>query len=207
MNYEFRRLILRFFVDEEIDAYRFAQEISKLYIRLSPYHSTSIYNLLESHDTSRFITYAGRNIDKVIQSYAFMFISFGSPSIYYGGEIGLEGNDDPDNRRPMVWDVKHWDNALLSNIIKLIDLRRKFSVFRYGLFLIKPLGPKVVLVIRYLNDVQGYAIFNVGRREYQLHLGEMINLLYDYNTITKYSENGLDTIIGPNGVLVFTPKL
>ena len=35
---------------------------------------------------------------------AFQFLSPGAPFIYYGDEFGMCGADDPDCRKPMVWD-------------------------------------------------------------------------------------------------------
>ena len=35
----------------------------------------------------------------------FMFLQSGSPCIYYGTEIAMEGGPDPDCRRCMDWEV------------------------------------------------------------------------------------------------------
>lgn len=60
---------------------------------------------LDNHDTSRLIS----NTSKYHEEYLKLGLSFimtypSIPVIYYGTEIGLEGKDDPDNRRFMDWD-------------------------------------------------------------------------------------------------------
>jgi glycosidase len=39
---------------------------------------------------------------RVKLSYLLMFLSAGAPNIYYGDEIGMTGEHDPDNRRCML---------------------------------------------------------------------------------------------------------
>ena len=61
----------------------------------------------------------------------FMFIQKGTPCIYYGTEIGMEGEMDPDCRRCMIWEEQ--DEELLAFVKQLIALRKQFSeVFCYG---------------------------------------------------------------------------
>jgi alpha-glucosidase len=56
----------------------------------------------------------------------------GVPCVYYGDEIGIEGGDDPDNRRCMIWDESAWDADLRAHYQKLIRLRRESSALREG---------------------------------------------------------------------------
>lgn len=49
----------------------------------------------------------------------------GVPSLYYGDEIGMQGFEDPINRRPFSHDKI--DNELLSHYIHLGQLRRKYK--------------------------------------------------------------------------------
>ena len=36
------------------------------------------------------------------------------PMIYYGDEVGMEGKDDPDCRRGMIWDEAKQDKEILA---------------------------------------------------------------------------------------------
>ncbi|MBE9507470.1 MAG: alpha-amylase, partial [Chloroflexi bacterium] len=56
----------------------------------------------------------------------------GAPTIYYGDEVGLTGDTDPDDRRPFPWGNE--DTDLLSHYQALIGLRHEHSFLRTGSF-------------------------------------------------------------------------
>jgi alpha-glucosidase len=56
----------------------------------------------------------------------------GSPAIYYGDEVGLTGNNDPDNRRTFNWNTASWNQNLLNLYRNLISLRKQVSALRDG---------------------------------------------------------------------------
>ncbi len=89
---------------------------------------------LGSHDTPRILTIAGG--DKALLKLAStLLLTFpGVPCIYYGDEIGMEGTDDPDNRRCMRWDEATWDTDLRNHYKGLIELRRNAPALRRGGF-------------------------------------------------------------------------
>lgn len=88
------------------------------------------YNLIDSHDTTRIMEICSNNNDLVKLPYLFLFTFPGAPSIYYGGEVGLSGKHDPDNRRCMIWDEKSQDKDLYKHITRLIDLRKQYQAFK-----------------------------------------------------------------------------
>jgi hypothetical protein len=45
--------------------------------------------------------------------------------IYYGTEIGMEGRQDPDCRRPMIWNEARQDKELYKYIVYLINFRKR----------------------------------------------------------------------------------
>jgi len=135
MNYDLRHSIIKFFIREKIGAEKFVTEVMKDYIRLPLFGSVALYNLLGSHDVPRIKEYVKEIPDgqkRLLNAYAFLFIIHGSPAIYYGDEVGMEGGKDPDCRRPMIWDEKLWDKRLLKGIKELIKLRKSCSALKYG---------------------------------------------------------------------------
>ncbi|MBN2503463.1 MAG: hypothetical protein JXB38_21990 [Anaerolineales bacterium] len=56
----------------------------------------------------------------------------GAPTIYYGDEVGLTGDTDPDDRRPFPWNAK--DNDLLAHYQALTGIRNQYSFLRTGSF-------------------------------------------------------------------------
>lgn len=85
------------------------------------------FNLLDSHDTPRLLTKAHGNKELVQSILAFMFAQHGTPCIYYGTEVGLDGFDDPDCRKCMPWDEKEQDLEMLDYMKQLIAFRKKYS--------------------------------------------------------------------------------
>ncbi len=55
--------------------------------------------LANNHDTPRFLSLEGATIAGAMLHTAFVLSTRGIPQLYYGEEIGMEGKDDPDNRR------------------------------------------------------------------------------------------------------------
>jgi alpha-glucosidase len=92
------------------------------------------YNLLDSHDTRRFLSIVNGNKALAKLGAVLLFTYLGVPSVYYGDEIGLAGENDPDNRRCMPWDETAWDHELLAHYKRLIALRRSASALCEGGF-------------------------------------------------------------------------
>jgi glycosidase len=58
-----------------------------------------VTTLVNNHDTARFISLAGGTLAGAMLHTAFTLSVRGTPQLYYGEEIAMEGKDDPDNRR------------------------------------------------------------------------------------------------------------
>ncbi len=138
MNYGISRAALGLFGRETFDrhyrpggfrltplgARAFANEIERL-MGLYAWPITQVqFNLLDSHDTARFIHQAGGDWDALKLSLLFLLTIPGAPSIYYGTEIGMDGGHDPDCRRAFPWDATAWDRDLLAFTKRAVALRR-----------------------------------------------------------------------------------
>ncbi len=71
-------------------------------------------------------------IDRMSMANAFLLTIPGIPLLYYGDEIGLAGDNDPDNRRMMQWDWNANQEALLERVRELGQIRRAMPALRYG---------------------------------------------------------------------------
>lgn len=92
-------------------------------------------NLLDSHDTPRFLTLLGGNLNRQRIALGLLMTYIGVPCLYYGDEIGLEGGPDPDCRRPFPWDESHWNQALLTWTQQLIRWRREQPALQRGVLI------------------------------------------------------------------------
>ena len=90
-----------------------------------------IHIFLDSHDTERLMN-RFHDLDKFYQQLAILFTLPGSPCIYYGTEIAMEGAHDPDCRRCMPWsEIESEENQKkIATMRKLIMLRRNEKVCR-----------------------------------------------------------------------------
>lgn len=145
MNYPFKEAIIDYVSGGTADNFiNIVMDITENYPKDS---LDSSMTLIGSHDTCRILSVlSGVNALKMTKkerleyrlsaeeraeakarlkiASALQYFLSGVPSIYYGDEIGMEGFDDPINRRCMAWDSI--DNELLTHYKKLGDIRGKF---------------------------------------------------------------------------------
>ncbi|WIM40703.1 alpha-glycosidase [Paenibacillus sp. PK4536] len=134
MNYPFKNAVTDFFVEDTTDALTFAHAIGTQMSRYPRQVTEVSFNLLDSHDTARALTLAKGNKDRLKLAVTFQMTYSGTPCIYYGDEFGMEGDNDPDCRRCMIWDEKDQDLELFAFYQQLIALRKQYPALRQGTF-------------------------------------------------------------------------
>jgi neopullulanase len=150
MNYQFARACIGFFAGHTLDhslvegkgyspvtpldAPQFAAFIERQVSLYSWEVTAAQMNLLDSHDTARFLTIARQDETALRLATLFQMTYPGAPSIYYGDEVGLQGGNDPDCRRAMPWDSAQWNQGLRDYIRQAIALRRAHPALRHGEF-------------------------------------------------------------------------
>lgn len=132
MNYSWQYACLDFFAKGTIRARTFAHRLAKVQVNHTQAVNLSMFNLLGSHDTERFLTTCGGNVQKFSLAVAFQLTYEGAPMIYYGDEVGMEGLNDPDCRRGMIWNAEEQNLDLLAWHKTLIALRKNHEVLRRG---------------------------------------------------------------------------
>jgi len=146
INYQLKALINDLFAFRSIDADLFLQRIGRYLMNLKSGVLNNMVNVISTHDTPRFLTLCGGCEKRFELATVFQFTFPGVPMIYYGDEIGMKGGDDPDCRKPMVWDNNKWNMKFLSLYKFLTDLRHKHEALRQGSFVaLKVKGEKGVL--------------------------------------------------------------
>ena len=94
--------------------------------------------LANNHDTPRFLSLEGADLNGAMLHTAFVLSVRGIPQLYYGEEIAMEGKDDPDNRRDFpVSDFqasgrKGKAEQMFEWTKQWIRLRREHSALRRG---------------------------------------------------------------------------
>ncbi|MDQ0087695.1 glycosidase [Paenibacillus anaericanus] len=133
MNYPFADAVLQFF-NGGMDGYSFSNEMGSLIMRYPQQTNEVVFNMLCSHDTARLLTRVGGDKRKLKLCTVFLFTYMGTPCIYYGDEVGLTGNSDPDCRKCMEWDSKKQDRELFDFYRMMISLRKKHTALTQGRF-------------------------------------------------------------------------
>ena len=134
MNYVFRDAVREFIAAGSIDAAAFDGRMEKMLSDYPAEMDRAMYLPLDSHDTERFLTCCGGDKRKLKAAVALYMMFVGSPVIYYGDEIGMEGENDPDCRRCMIWDKDRQDSELKQWYESLIRIRHAEPAIRSGTF-------------------------------------------------------------------------
>ncbi len=132
MNYPLREALMQLLSVGSLYISPFVEKVEgmlKTYPRENDY---AMYFPLGSHDTERLFTKVEGSTDKAKLAFLFQFAYPGAPAIYYGDEIGLEGEKDPDCRRAFPWNQKSWNIELHQWVRTLIALRKRYACLRRG---------------------------------------------------------------------------
>jgi len=235
MNYRVADALLKYFVDTQdaLDAKQLNQRLQKLREEYPADVNYVLMNLMDSHDTERLgsmVVNPNRMIDHASSAsskeqnfdvrkpnaeevktqkliIAFQMLYLGAPMIYYGGEAGMWGADDPDERKPMVWpdliyepekshplgkprpeDAVVFDHDLFNYHKTFTAIRRENSAVRRGDFqyLEVSQSPEVFAFVRQSSSEQLLCVFNRAAAAQEIVLPENFSR---YQTI--YGETNL----------------
>ena len=131
MNYPLMSGIHDYFLDDSMTKEAFEYMVNRCYTMYMQQNNNVMFNLLDSHDTERLMN-RFHDLDIFYQQLAVLFTLPGSPCIYYGTEIAMEGGHDPDCRRCMPWaKIDTAENqAKIANMKALIAMRRREAACR-----------------------------------------------------------------------------
>ena len=128
MNYFFRDLITSLLLGEVKGGH--IATILEDTVKDCPLESLlKSWNVLSSHDTARISNTFG---DLWKLAVALQFTLPGSPLIYYGEELGMEGETDPYCRQPMDWQLANEENSTYTFYQKMINLFKSSPALRTG---------------------------------------------------------------------------
>ena len=125
MNYGVTKACLDLLAFHTIDSRLFRDRIVRLYHTYSIAANQKMLNLLDSHDTDRFLTRVKGDAGRFRTAAAIMFFYPGIPCVYYGDEIGMEGGYDPDCRRTFEWNEENWDKDTRNLVKQLMKLKKE----------------------------------------------------------------------------------
>ena len=132
MNYPFYLNLIDLLADEKITVSQFVQNLGYLKGRLNKKCYPLMWNLIDSHDTARFLHLCDNNKKKQHLAAAFQLLLPGMPMIYYGDEFAMPGANDPDCRRGMYWDEEYQDKEMFAWYKQLLQVRKAHACIAEG---------------------------------------------------------------------------
>ncbi len=187
MNYPFMAAVLSFVAaghhDDEVigshftirsqvrreDAPTFARRLEHVLTMYDPAVVAVQLNLLDSHDTPRFMTMASGDAASFRMATLIQMTVPGAPSIYYGDEIGLPGGYDPDCRRSFPWQAPEtWDRDLLAFVSATAALRHANPVLRRGAFAVVAAEGMAMAYLRSSDEGAFVVAINAGNEAVEL---------------------------------------
>ena len=132
MNYHFTDAVKGFLLEKKLTAKEFAEKLDFVRGRLKGETVPYLWNLIDSHDTPRFMTQADGKKELLKLAAALQLLLPGMPMIYYGDEVGMTGEKGSGCRRGMLWDEERQDRELLGFYRKLLAVRRQNPVIGEG---------------------------------------------------------------------------
>ena len=181
MNYPFKHAMVDFFAKRKI----YANELNNIlsinrYIYMESV-SKQLWNLMGSHDTHRFLTECNNNIDRMILASVFQFTYLGLPYIYYGDEVGVNGGQDPQCRKCMIWDDSNQNIDILNHYKNLARIRRENKALIHGNYRDIGSKDKILVFERNLDCEKIIVIINNDENTKNIPLN-VDNTIYDlYN--------------------------
>ena len=239
MNYRWYRPARHFFADapDAMKPSEFVKILKEKMLGIDISRLQAMMNLLDSHDSPRVSTSLYNNgnykfrakptenhdykidkpdkhtrkIQKMLLIHQYTYI--GAPHIFYGDEVGMWGADDPDCRKPMIWnDIKYEDEThhplnkkrktnkvapdtiLLNYYKKLIKIRKNNPALVYGTinFILADDKNNTLAYNRIYKNDEIIVLFNKSKKTKNIavstvHNGNYKNLIN--NTLYKTSTN------------------
>ena len=182
MNYPFYLNLIDLLADEKINVSQFVQNLGYLKGRLNKKCYPLMWNLIDSHDTARFLHLCHDNKKKQHLAAAFQLLMPGMPMVYYGDEYAMPGANDPDCRRGMYWDEEYQDKEMYNWYKKLMQIRKAHACIVEGEMIetITNDDDDTIVMIRKNGDETIAMLFNCGNSAKEFNeYAKKYNLLTD----------------------------
>lgn len=183
MNYKYTNSIIDYFFKGKIDLTEFKNRSTRARFENITAVNKAAFNVIDSHDTMRISNMCEFNITNQMLGTVYLMTAEGTPCIYYGTEVGLEGRQDPDNRRLMQWDKAHWNTELLAFYKQILKVRNQYSTLRNdGSF--EYIESHICSYIRATNDEQFIIHINKGDKDFEYKsINNIMSLNYEQSII------------------------
>lgn len=146
-------------------------------------HPELLVTFAGNHDVARLANAKGVSLQKIKLAFSVVLTVRGTPELYYGDEIGLNGGDDPDNRRDFPGGFPgdkqnafaqagrtEEQQEIFSHVQKLLRLRAEHPALRHGQLWDISGDPSSYAYARTSNEERILVVFNSGTGAKSLHI-------------------------------------
>jgi cyclomaltodextrinase len=201
MNYHARNRILDFVHRHHADAEDFIIDLLQW---TSQWEDPSlILNIIGSHDTPRLLTMCDGDKVDALFSIALNMLIPGVPMLYYGDEIALPGENDPDCRRTFPKTMNSDEIQFLGKVKKFTNLRADHKSLSHGCFDSIHLRNHALVFQRSHGDCQIYMAINTNNRVEAFKTS--LDLDWDVIEGKVWNQNGI-VELHPKSLAIFVKK-
>ena len=162
------------FFEKKGSVIQFASDLMQHFYNNSLDHQKYCWNFLSNHDVPRFYSVV-HDQSHYLLALSLLFCLPGTPVLYYGEEINMEGLQDPDNRRCMDWEKVSRDHPSTQWIQTLGQVKKSLGdLFSRGNLSIPLVNEshKVLILARGLGESKVFFVFNFSDEENQLDISQ-----------------------------------
>ncbi|MEG0731104.1 MAG: glycoside hydrolase family 13 protein [Vagococcus sp.] len=166
MNYPLREQILDLVNQRKpmIDVISAMMEMKENY---PDYFYYNLFNNIGTHDTARVLNECEGSFLKTAQAFAMLFMMPGVPCVYYGDEVGLEGEKDPDNRRFYPWGNPNKEMKKVCQNLSMVR-RSHISLLKGDSHILYNLDKSLFAIHRYYENEECICFFNFTNIESEI---------------------------------------
>ncbi len=142
-----------------------------------------LVTFFSNHDVRRLASAAGGDLSALKLAYALVLTMRGTPQLYYGDEIGLQGGDDPDNRRDFPGGFPGdprdafskagrtpAEQDLFAYVQALLRLRQQHPALCHGRHYHLLIEPEVYAFVRQAEADRVLAVFNSAKQPREVRI-------------------------------------
>ena len=216
MNFTAREIIRKMIL-REINSKTAAHMLERMIEEAGTDNMLKSWLLLDNHDTPRLINMFPENWQRKMAQ-VMQFTLPGAPNLYYGVELGMTGNADPEMRAPMRWDLVTGDNQILEWTKRLITIRKQNHALKIGNFRLL-ISHKLVAYERYTDRVEDTIIVVANphpkeitetimvRNSKLMNWCTLSDLLGNYKKSPRIESSLVRMTVPAGGVLIFKPDV
>ncbi len=186
-----------------------------------------LVTFLGNHDIRRFLNEPGGSKDKLKLAFSLLLTVRGIPQLYYGDEIGMQGGEDPDNRRDFPGgfpgDPRNAfttegrtgdEQEIFSHVQALLRLRREHSALRRGQHWHLAWDDAMYAFVRESPDERLLVVFNNADQPRNVHLNlqdtplasnRLLEPLFKAQAAIVHDQQA-ELQIGPRSVAIYAVK-